>query len=67
MKNETVLMAVQELYAAVSRGEASACGGLAEDVARSIGYGDEELALAGDANPGLGAEIRRRLLRSEQG
>jgi SAM-dependent methyltransferase len=54
MKNETVLTTVQEHYAAVARGEASACGAPAEDVARSIGYSDEELALAGDANLGLG-------------
>ena len=44
----------REHYAAVARGEASACGAPAHDVARAIGYSDEELALAGDANLGLG-------------
>jgi len=54
MKNESITTAVEEHYAAVARGEASACGAPVEDVARSIGYSDEELALAGDANLGLG-------------
>lgn len=54
MKNEAITDAVQEHYAAVARGEASACGAPVEDVARSIGYSEEELALAGDANLGLG-------------
>ena len=54
MKNEAITTAVEEHYAAVARGEASCCGAPAEDVARSIGYSDEELALAGDANLGLG-------------
>ena len=54
MKNETITAAVEEHYAAVARGEASACGAPVDDVARSIGYSDEELALAGDANLGLG-------------
>jgi SAM-dependent methyltransferase len=54
MKDEAITAAVEEHYAAVARGEASCCGAPAEDVARSIGYSDEELALAGDANLGLG-------------
>lgn len=54
MKNESVTTAVEEHYAAVARGEASACGAPVEDVARSIGYSEEELAFAGDANLGLG-------------
>ena len=54
MKNESITTAVEEHYAAVARGEASACGAPVDDVARSIGYSDEELALAGDANLGLG-------------
>jgi len=54
MKNEAITAAVEEHYAAVARGEASACGAPVEDVARSIGYSEEELALAGDANLGLG-------------
>lgn len=54
MKDETISTVVEKHYGAVARGEASACGAPAEDVARSIGYSDEELALAGDANLGLG-------------
>jgi arsenite methyltransferase len=54
MKAETITNAVEEHYAAVARGEASACGAPVEDVARAIGYSEEELALAGDANLGLG-------------
>jgi SAM-dependent methyltransferase len=54
MKNGTITTAVQEHYAAVARGEASACGAPVEDVAKSIGYTEEELAIAGDANLGLG-------------
>ena len=54
MKSESITTAVEEHYAAVARGETSACGAPVEDVARSIGYSDEELALAGDANLGLG-------------
>lgn len=54
MKSAEITVAVEEHYAAVARGEASCCGAPAEDVARSIGYTDEELAIAGDANLGLG-------------
>lgn len=54
MKSESITTAVREHYAAVARGETSACGAPVEDVARSIGYTEEELALAGDANLGLG-------------
>jgi len=54
MKNEAIITAVEEHYAAVARGEAAACGAPVDEVARSIGYSDEELALAGDANLGLG-------------
>src|SRR5258708_21456561 len=54
MKPEAITSAVEEHYAAVARGEASACGAPASDVARTIGYSDEELAIAGDANLGLG-------------
>jgi SAM-dependent methyltransferase len=53
MKN-AIVNAVEEHYAAVARGEANACGAPIEDVAKTIGYTDEELALAGDANLGLG-------------
>ncbi len=51
---EAITNAVEEHYAAVARGEASCCGAPAQEVARSIGYSDKELALAGDANLGLG-------------
>jgi arsenite methyltransferase len=54
MTKESITVAVEEHYAAVARGEASACGAPVEAVARMIGYSDEELALAGDANLGLG-------------
>lgn len=54
MKNESITTAVEEHYAAVARGEASSCSAPLDHVARSIGYSDEELALAGDANLGLG-------------
>jgi SAM-dependent methyltransferase len=59
MKNDAVAeksitAAVEEHYAAVARGEASACGAPVADVAKSIGYSEEELAIAGDANLGLG-------------
>lgn len=54
MKSESITTAIREHYGAVARGEASACGAPVEDVARSIGYTEEELALAGDANLGLG-------------
>ena len=54
MKNESITAAVEEHYAAVARGETAACCGTVDEVARSIGYSEEELALAGDANLGLG-------------
>ena len=54
MKNESLTTAVEEHYAAVARGESSACAAPVGDVARSIGYSEHDLALAGDANLGLG-------------
>lgn len=54
MRNESIRTAVEEHYASVARGEGSACGAPKDDVAKSIGYTAEELALAGDANLGLG-------------
>lgn len=54
MKDATLTSAVEEHYAAVARGEASACSVPKEELAKSIGYSEEELALAGDANLGLG-------------
>lgn len=54
MNNPSITTAVEEHYAAVARGEASACGAPADHVAKAVGYTAEELALAGDANLGLG-------------
>jgi arsenite methyltransferase len=54
MKNETITTAVKDHYGAVARGEASACGCGVETVATAIGYSAEDLAIAGDANLGLG-------------
>jgi SAM-dependent methyltransferase len=54
MGNESITTAVEKHYAAVARGEASSCGGPVADVARTLGYTDHDLALAGDANLGLG-------------
>jgi len=54
MKTAEITAVVEEHYAAVARGEASCGGAPAGDVARSIGYTEEELAIAGDANLGLG-------------
>jgi arsenite methyltransferase len=54
MKESTITEAVKNHYGAVARGETSACGAPVADVARSLGYSDEELAMAGDANLGLG-------------
>ena len=67
MKNEAITTAVEEHYAAVARGEASSCGGPVEGVARSIGYSEEELALAGDANLGLGCGNPLALTEIEPG
>jgi len=53
MKSE-MTTAVEQHYAAVARGEAAASAAPVADVARSVGYSEEELALAGDANLGLG-------------
>ncbi|HVJ08833.1 MAG TPA: arsenite methyltransferase [Acidisarcina sp.] len=52
--NAMLTTAVEEHYAAVARGESSCCAAPVADVAKSIGYSEEELALAGDANLGLG-------------
>jgi arsenite methyltransferase len=48
---------VQEHYGALARREQSGCGcagGTVSDVARAIGYSEEEIAQAGAANLGLG-------------
>jgi arsenite methyltransferase len=54
MKDQSLTTAVEEHYAAVARGESTACAAPVGDVARSIGYSEQDLALAGDANLGLG-------------
>jgi SAM-dependent methyltransferase len=54
MKESNITEEVRNHYAAVARGEASACSAPVADVARSIGYTEEEIAQAGDANLGLG-------------
>ena len=55
MEKEQVLTVVKERYGAIARGEQSGCGcGNKDSVAQAIGYSKEELAIAGDANLGLG-------------
>jgi SAM-dependent methyltransferase len=54
MKNDMLTTAVEQHYAAVARGEACGCGAPVAELAKSIGYSDEEVALAADANLGLG-------------
>jgi len=52
---EQVKQAVQDHYGAIARGDKSGCGCSDKGtVAKVIGYSEEELALAGDANLGLG-------------
>jgi SAM-dependent methyltransferase len=66
MKREQVLEIVQEKYGEIARGERSGCGcGSKDTVALSLGYSEQDLALAGQGNLGLGcgnplalAEIR---------
>lgn len=54
--NETgIVEAVKERYGAIARGEQSGCAcGVPGEVARAIGYSEEDLALAQPANLGLG-------------
>ncbi len=54
MKSDSIVTAVEEHYASVARGETAACSAPVEDLAHAIGYTEEDLALAGDANLGLG-------------
>lgn len=54
MKENSIVTAVEEHYASVARGETAACSAPIEDLAHAIGYTEEDLALAGDANLGLG-------------
>lgn len=55
MSRDQIQAAVQEHYGAVARGETSGCG--CNDkvaAAKAIGYSEEEIRLAGNANLGLG-------------
>jgi arsenite methyltransferase len=54
MKEDVIVTAVEEHYASVARGDTSACSAPVEELAHAIGYTEEDLALAGDANLGLG-------------
>ena len=55
MEKSQVLEVVQERYGQVARGERSGCGcGSTASVAAAIGYSQEDLEVAGDANLGLG-------------
>jgi arsenite methyltransferase len=50
-----ILEIVKERYGAIARGEQSGCGCAAtRDVAKAIGYSEQDLALATEANLGLG-------------
>ena len=50
-----IVEVVKERYGAIARGEQSGCGcGAPGEVARAIGYSEEDLALAQQANLGLG-------------
>jgi arsenite methyltransferase len=52
---EDIKQVVRENYGAIARGEKSGCGCASKElVAMTIGYSQEELAVAGDANLGLG-------------
>ncbi len=54
-KDNELVTAVQDHYAAVARGEESGCGSATTaDAAIAIGYSKDDLAIAGDANLGLG-------------
>jgi hypothetical protein len=55
MNSSKILQVVQDKYGAIARGEQSGCGcGSKETVANAIGYSQEDLALAGEGNLGLG-------------
>lgn len=55
MEKSQVLEIVKEKYGEVARGERSGCGcGSTASVAAAIGYSQEDLEIAGDANLGLG-------------
>jgi arsenite methyltransferase len=55
MNQQEVLDAVQQRYGAIARGEQSGCGCASKDeVARTMGYTQQDLAVAGSGNLGLG-------------
>jgi len=55
MEKAQVLEVVQERYGAVARGERSGCGcGSKESLAAAIGYSEDDVKFANDANLGLG-------------
>jgi SAM-dependent methyltransferase len=55
MEKSQVLEIVKERYGEVARGERSGCGcGSTASVAAAIGYSQEDLEIAGEANLGLG-------------
>jgi arsenite methyltransferase len=55
MNKQEVLDAVQERYGAIARGEQSGCGcGSKDEVAVTMGYTQQDLAVAGAGNLGLG-------------
>src|ERR1700758_656968 len=50
-----ILDVVRERYGAIARGERSGCGcSTTSEVAKAIGYSEEDLAIAQQANLGLG-------------
>jgi arsenite methyltransferase len=55
MKDTAIKEAVRDHYAAVARGEQSGCGcATTAELGAAIGYSQEDLQIAGDANLGLG-------------
>jgi SAM-dependent methyltransferase len=59
---------VRERYGAIARGEKSGCGcSTTTEVARAIGYSEEDLAIANQANLGLGCGNPLAMARIEPG
>ena len=57
MKKKNVKTIVRESYSTIAKKETCGCCGSSQrdvDIAKAIGYSDEDLAMAGDANLGLG-------------
>lgn len=70
MKEKNVKKIVKESYSKIAKKETcSCCGGSQSDVdiAKSIGYSDEEIATAGDANLGLGCGNPTALANIKEG